>query len=79
MYITKNGGDWQIGEGRLQSQWRETLIDGSKILVREEVAKILANRDRGGSSDIVLSYFFHPSKAWSMIHHGSVGYKFRIK
>ena len=28
---------------------------------------------RGCSSDIGSSYFFRPSKVWSMLHHGSVG------
>ena len=28
---------------------------------------------RGCSSDIASSYFFRPSKVWSMLHYGSVG------
>ena len=28
---------------------------------------------RGCSSDITSSYFFRPSKVWSILHHGSVG------
>ena len=28
---------------------------------------------RGCSSDIASSYFFRPSKVWSMLHHRSVG------
>ena len=27
----------------------------------------------GCSSDIAYSYFFRPSKVWSMLHHGLVG------
>ena len=33
----------------------------------------------GCSSDSTSSYFFRPSKIWSMLHYGSVGCEFRIK
>ena len=72
MIIPKNSfifSKFQYLKKKLLKIFLGAQIELLKILIKE----LHRIRIRRRSSDIVSSYFFRPSRIWSMLHYGSVG------